>query len=511
VTRRLRGSRLTALVAALVLAAGALVSASDVLAAPAPAGPQAVHAHLAYRCRFPGGPGPAGVTLAGTLPATVPAGQPIQISGLHTTVTFPRSAVARLRKLGATSVTAHDVLTAAVADNANAVTALWPGQARKPVPVPTTDRLHLTFSGPATPVRASKPGTVTFTASGLSLALALRNARATQANQPVQTATCTLVPGQDTKLGTVAVTPAPARLSRPGGGRHAKGRAPLSAGIPKGCGKRFIHGGIKNPLLGCAYLIGYADVHKLKEAALIGPAVNGSAPAALLNVDTYGTDTSKVHGTLQLFNCTAAKLDYHQRLEFPPARTTFLTFGFAPVSAILHLAEVKWPHKPVENPRCYKGLLGNSKPVHLTSPLVSVFTDTNTNVNKGEPVLNTGTTYLSIRVTQVAINGVPLNVGSNCGVPGPVRAVLVGRGIDVPRPEGYTLAGGGPLTGSVTIPNFTHCGVGENLDPLLSAAISGPANFQLITQGVLCVPAEGHHGCPPRAPKPLRHIKKLKG
>ena len=122
----------------------------------------------------------------------MPAGQPIELSGLRTIVTFPRSAVARLRRLGATAVTARDVLTATVADNANAVTALWPGQARKPVPVPATDRLRLTFSGKVPPVRAGKPGTVTFTASGLSLALALRRANAAQANQAVQTVTCTL-------------------------------------------------------------------------------------------------------------------------------------------------------------------------------------------------------------------------------------------------------------------------------------------------------------------------------
>lgn len=506
--RRLRGSRLTAVVCGLAVAAGALVSASDVLAAPTPAAVQAVHAHLAYRCRFPAGPGPAGVTVTATLPSAALAGQPIELTGLRTTVTFPRSAVARLRKDGVTAVTARDVLTATVANNANAVTALWPGRVRKPVPVPATDRLHLTFSGTVPPVTAHKPGTLTLTASGLSLALALRRANAAQANQPVQTVTCTLTPGQDTKLATVAVTAAPAR---PGSGRHAKRPAPATGGgIPKGCGKRFIHGGIKNPLLGCAYLIGYADVHKLNEAALVGPAVNGTAPAALLNVDTYGTDTSLVHGTLHLFNCTAVKLDYHQQLEFPPARSTFLTFGFAPVTAVLHLAEATWPHPPKENPRCYKGVLGNFKPVHLTSPLISVFTDTNTNVQLGEPILNTGTTYLSIRVSRVAVNGVPLNVGPNCGVPGPVRAVLIGHGIDVPKAEGYTVVGGGPLTGTVTIPNFTHCGVGENLDPLLSASISGPANFQLMTQGVLCVPAQGHHGCPPKVPKPLRHVKKLK-
>ncbi len=35
----------------------------------------------------------------------------------------------------------------------------------------------------------------------------------------------------------------------------------------------------------------------------------------------------------------------------------------------------------------------------------------------------------------------------------------------------------------VTIPHFQNCGVGENLDPIFNAAISGPQNFNLLTQG----------------------------
>jgi hypothetical protein len=326
---------------------------------------------------------------------------------------------------------------------------------------------------------------------------------------------CTLQPGQHAAFAAVPVIAAPEPIATTPGAKdrhHAKGLPGSPAGIPPGCGKRFIHGGLKMPLLGCAYLIGYADVKKLNGAALIGPDVNGTVPAAQLNVDTYDSNLSKVHGTLHAFNCTAARLDYHGQLAFPPARSTFLGFGFAPVSAIMQLTETKWPQEPVENPRCYQGLQGNRKPVKLTSPLVSVFTDINTDVNKGEPILNTGTTYLSIHVSQVTVNGVPLPVGPDCGVSKPVRAVLIGRGILVPKPRGYTVAGGGPLTGNVTIPEFTHCGVGENLDPLLTASISGPANFQLITQGKLCTPKQPTvpPNCPPNVPKPLRHVKPLK-
>ena len=508
--RRLPGTRLTAVVCGLALAVGALVSASDVLADPTPTVLQAVHAHLAYRCRFPGGPGPAGVTLAGTLPAAAPAGQPIELSGLRTTVTFPRSAVARLRRLGATAVTARDVLTATVADNANAVTALWPGRARKPVPVPATDRLHLTFSGKVPPVRAGKPGTVTFTAAGLSIALALRRANAAQANQAVQTATCTLAPGQDAKVAMVTVTPAPARLNRPGGadgGRHLKGRAPSAGGrVPKGCTKRIIHGGTSNPTLGCAYLIGYADARKFHESALVGPAPYGAARAAFIRVDSYATDTATHHGQLHVYVCSGADLDYHNLLQFPPLKATFLNFGFVPVTAVLQLSETKWPHRPTENRQCYQGNIKN-KPVKLPNPIVTVFSDLNDDSAAKFPVLNISETYLTIHISQVSVNGVPLNVGPNCGSAEPIKAVLTGHGHNGPPPTGYTLDNGGPLTGNVTITKFMHCGVGENIDPLFNAGISGPGNFQLLTQGTLCTPKQvGKPGCPPTIPKPRRHV-----
>jgi hypothetical protein len=516
--RRLPGTRLTAVVCGLALAVGALVSASDVLADPTPTTLQAVHAHLAYRCRFPGGPGPAGVTLAGTLPAAVPASQRIELSGLRTTVTFPRSEVARLRRLGATAVTARDVLTATVADNANTVTALWPGRTRNPVPVPATDRLHLTFSGTVPPVTARKPGTVTFTAAGLSIALALRRATAAQANQAVQTATCTLAAGQGAKLATVLVTAAPARLSRPGhrDARHANGGATRGK-IPKGCLKQIVHGGTSSPVLGCANLIGYADVNKLHEAGLVGRAPNGVPPAAFVNVDTYESDSSCIppektiakclaHGTLWAYTCSAAQLNDHNLLQFPPAEATFLNFGFVPVTAVLVLSETPWPrnHPPTESPKCYRGFTHN-KPVKLKNPIITILSKLKGNNTTTHPVFNTSETYLAIHVVQVKANGVPLPVGPNCGTAQPLHVVLRGHGTNSPY-TGYTLNLGGPLTGTVKISEFEHCGVGENLNPLLNAGISGPANFQLITQGTLCTP-QSTNLCPPSVPKPIHRLK----
>ena len=515
----MRGLRTTAVACGLAVAAGALVSASGVLADATPARPQAVRAHLAYNCRFPAGPQRVSATVAATFPTTAVAYRPIKVSGLRISVTFPPPVAAELRKLGAATVTGRDVLSVAEADNATVVTTLWPGQARKPVPVPGRGRLHLTFSGRVPPPAASTPGTVTFTAAQLNIALtppAAGGLSSTPAAIPVN---CTLTSPKHAELAAVQVTAAPAKLGNSGGTRHGKDAgAARGGGIPPGCGKQFIHGGVSSPVLGCAYLIGYADVKKLNGAALIGPAPSGDPAGALLNIDTYGGDfgcvpkapsaaaCAKKNGTIHAYNCTAGRLDYHKELSFPPAEATFLGFKFVPVTAVMQLSETTWPVPPKEDPRCYKGF-NPQKPVKLKSPIISIFTDINTNVALGEPITNVGTTYLAIHVSQVAVNGVPLPVGPDCGTTQAVRAVLNGHGVNLPEPMGYTLAGGGPLTGTVTIPAFQHCGQGENLDPLFTASISGPANFQLITQGVLCTPHQGRNGCPPKVPKPLRHVK----
>ena len=519
---RLWGSRMRVL--ASVLMAGALVSASGLAADASPAAAQqVVRAHLAYSCRFPSGDRQVSVTVAGTFPTAAVPGRPIEPAGLRTLVAFSRSAVAGPRAPGAAMITGRDVLGVSSAEDAQAVSAQWPGRAGKAVPIAAGDRVHLTFSGAVPPVTASAPGTVTLTAAGLTLTLSLLQADGTPASPPALLVACAPLPGKDTTLATVPVAAAaPARHAPAHGGPGAKNpAAPGSAGgIPPGCAKRLIQGGTTNPVLGCAYLAGYADVQKLKEAALVGPGPHGVPPAALLHADTYASDIGCVpqeptlaaciqhHGVIHVYSCTVGQLDYRKQLEFPPARATFLNFGFVPVTAMMQLSETTWPrnHPPTENRKCYTGF-NKGIAVPLKSPVVTVFSDLNDSAAAKFPVLNISETYLTIHISQVAVNGVPLNVGPDCGTTKPVDAVLTGHGHNGPPPTGYTLDLGGPLTGNVTIPQFKHCGVGENLNPLFNSGIAGPMNFQLMTQGTLCTPQQsGKPGCPPTVPKPRHHV-----
>ena len=102
----------------------------------------------------------------------------------------------------------------------------------------------------------------------------------------------------------------------------------------------------------------------------------------------------------------------------------------------------------------------------------------------------------------VKVNGVPLDVGSRCET-GRFDAVLTGSSASTPP---YNVVTGGPLTGMVDIPPFSNCGVGENLDPIFNAAISGPRNFNLLTQGPVCFLVGGGGICPPPKPKPLHSV-----
>lgn len=516
---RVRRLRWAAAACGLAVTAGILVGTSGVLADLAPTGAQAVRVHLAYRCRFPTGLIPADVTVTGSFPSAAVAAQPIKLSGLRIAMALPRTAAASLRKLGATAVAGRDVLTVAVAGNAGTNTALWSGRAPEPVALPASGRLHLAFSEIAPPVSAGAPGAVTLTAGGLTAALAFHTANAAAGHPVTVTVACAPITGAGTKFATIPVTGARPRPGHPGGGRHTTA-APHGGGTLRGCAELLTRHDFPGQVLGCAHLLGYADVRKLQEAALVGPAPDGAPSAAFLHADSYASDIGCVprepalaactahHGTIHVYTCTIAQLDYRGQLAFPPARVTFLNFNFVPVTAVMELSETTWPASdpPLENRKCYRGFT-ISKPVRLKSPVVTVFTDLNDSAAAKFPVLNISATYLRIHIAQVAVNGVPLDVGPDCGTDQPVKAVLTGRGHNGPPPTGYTLDLGGPLTGDVTIPPFRHCGAGENLDPLFDAAISGPGNFQLMTQGTLCTPQQGGKpGCPPTVPRPRRHV-----
>lgn len=246
-------------------------------------------------------------------------------------------------------------------------------------------------------------------------------------------------------------------------------KRPAKSRIPAGCAHiKKVGNGVPT----CAYITGFSDVAKLIGAALLQ--FRAPLKPALVNVD-FAERFKAVPGTVT--EHSTGELFFRGRHELPAVNATFLTFGFVPVRATIHLTE-----------------LGTITIVSVSGVAAPPF-----------PITVTATSKVLLRVSNVRVNGVPLHVGPGCRPAAPLRLVLVAHGENTNPPVGYTVPTGGALQGKVTIPPFIDCGVTQNLDPLLTGTISGRGNFVKLTQGKLCGPSQRQNFiCPPPVPRPQR-------
>jgi len=485
----------TAAVAAALLLSGALAAAVTV-AAHASSGTSTsstVRVSLGYACSFPSGtqqvPTSMAVTIRATFPKTATAGRRIQPTGVQITVRLPAQAVAVLRTSGATAVTSTAILTV---DTSQRTTTSWQGQAPAAQPLPETGSLAIAAPGNAAPVTAASRGIVTFSAGDLALSLNLDGAASGSPSPSSGNPSPSSVspsPGSGSPGGSGSPSPSSSGLAVACTPASHRGTAidaiPVASGspkphrsspparqkakLPKGCAHIKVHG---SGIAVCGYITGYSDVTKLYGAALLQP--KRPARPALINIDLGYRHVFKPG---RLIEYSTGELYYQGHRELPPVRATFLAFGFVPVTATLMVTELT----PI-NIRSVSGITGLPFPITVY-----------------------GTTRVKIRISDVDVNGVPLAIGPSCRPVASPQLTLVGHGDNTIPPKGYTLPTGGPLTGRLTIPAFTNCGVTENLDPLLTGSISGPGNYVLMTQGKLCGPAQPQNWtCPPPVPQPIR-------
>lgn len=308
-----------------------------------------------------------------------------------------------------------------------------------------------------------------------------------------------------TRVATVAVLLAAAGMltsAAPASDRRTGRTAltrPLTAAraappTPAACSAFQVPGQLQQ--LGCAYVVGYANVTKLGAAALLGV-----PDPALVSVVIIANRSFCVPSTIPIGTCVIrggvrhTVTDYQFMLEpngitpgmsegeFPPATATFLTFGFVPVSGTMHLRQLG----PIN---------GRAETTQANGQHTLISTTLSGRV--------------SIRLGDVKVNGVPLAAGADCHTIDPEtdNFTLAGKGDNTTiPPAGYTVARGGPLTGTTTIPAFAGCrgANGEDLNPLFTGPLSGPDNYVKMTQGNLCSPAiSGANGCPPEIPEPQR-------
>jgi hypothetical protein len=496
-----------AALAAMLAASGMVASAAS--GAASPSQPQATTVRLGYVCQLPSGTRPTAVQISATFPANASAGAPIQPTDVKLAVTLPPAGVADLVKRHASAVRASAELTLGVTQGGKSGLVAWPGLAGRETTVPSAGSMTLDASGAVPPLIVDTPGNVSVTAGSLLLALTLRTAGDTSPGglrtaggaspspspvpgkavaPPEVRIACTPAAGQAATLATVVVAGAPGQVAA--SPQQAAAHKPVCPKMPKGGykpNKRFpipkppAGSVITIPSLeaGCAYTGGYADARKLNGAGLITPGVvNLDVEAKIAYCYPPDGLGHCRKGTNYFQADNYGQLSYHGLAEFPPSRTTFLAFGFEPVSATLHLMEIG-----TLNAVAIGAYDTTAPPCSAADPC---------------PTVVTVSSYLYIRVTNVAINGVPLNVGADCGT-APFDAIVTGTSASKPP---YSVTGGGPVTGTIDIPPFTSCGVGEDLNPLFTASISGPDNDSLLTQGAVCF-IDGGGICNAKTGKPV--------
>lgn len=198
------------------------------------------------------------------------------------------------------------------------------------------------------------------------------------------------------------------------------------------------------PTPACTYAVGYATVRKMHDAVV----VNDPAHSPLLSAVAVNERLVSAPGYFEV--------DSVGRFDFPDSSSTTLAFGFMPITA-----RIQFTSQPATVVTVKSG----------TAPAATTIGYTQT-----------------IRVYDVRLNGTPLDVGPDCRTSGPAETVLSGSA------PAYNVLGGGTLAGHVDIPAFAGCrtAAGEDLDPLITASISGPGNVLDIRQGAVCT-AQG--GC----------------
>lgn len=459
-------------------------------------------AELTYTCGFPGGPQPVAVQVSAGLPVTSSTGSVIQPEDVTVSLTLPRTFLADFLGTGAKQVSGVTQLLTEVTQRGETTEVPWQNLAIAETTVAADDDVRVRATGAVPTITPRSSGDIAFTLGQLDLELVTDPADGTAAAQPSFPVSCKPAEGGPVELGTVRVpagaveTPSGSTAVEPPGpeisppGRRSQkatageGEVPLGKALPpEGC--YFPPGMEPKPvppptggISGSGYMGGYSNAEKLngamlfKDPGFLNLRMNYALSANLVCSDDTAT-----------WLMTDATLDYHGKPQMPPTEATFLTFGFMPTTAKVEMtldgkidiATMAWRKRDPD--------------MRFRETTIAA-------------------ADMSVRLYDVKVNGVPLDVGSQCRTARPMRLNLRGDGATGGRPpkppSGYTVVGGGPLTGYAEVPPFSGCGVTEDLDSVFTASVSGKGNYVKMTQAPLCVESNPKSVCPPTKPTPER-------
>ncbi|GAA2125071.1 DUF6801 domain-containing protein [Streptomyces synnematoformans] len=488
-----------------VIAFGALV-AGLLPASGSAAQDAAVSVSAAYVCE-PAGGGAVDTTVefTGSFPASVRSGEAIRPGDLTMSATLGGELLDGLPAEEGAAVAGSASVAMGVAQGQESADYPWSGVTGEPAEVAADGTATVTFSGGMSSATPRGSGDVVFTLGPLTLELqgsppapgdtsappadpASPPDDAADPDDPAgpaaATLTCVVADGQDATLATVA---GPDESGTPGGGDSGgsgdsgaagQGTSSATGTQPGGAGP-----GVET-----------APADEPVETGEVKPCPPDQPPTAELDPDRLiePPEGSTVRDLPGVYTCTAAAALVNSRklngalivndphaptldsvrvllnkqmvfgpdfyngtrsvAEFtlPDSNATFLTFGFVPVSG----------------------------KVEFTNGPMTIVTEQWRFPETNE---TTAGFYQSLRIYDVKVNGVPLEVGDDCRTSKPVDVVLKGKFPD------YHVFSGGTLKGLVSVPPFSGCGTGgEDLDPLFTSALSGPGNYVELNQSPLC-------------------------
>jgi hypothetical protein len=407
------------------------------------------------------------VATTATLPASMTMGKPATIDGLSVSFTLPSTAA---RQLLGTGTTLEGGLTFQLL--------LEQGKVKDTLAVPMTiaatalpaeGDLALVAKGKLPAFSPSTAGVLRMRVSAPKLALGPTGA---PPDQPAEQVACTADGGQDLSFGAVPVlAAAPAPVSKPAPDKKA---APGPR--PTGPQKHSLLDEEPPPdeTITMVLPLQSNQVDNTTTIAKTGSKIH-SNPAVLANGVWFRvTDTEGIPFRSEITG----------ELAFTPVTVAYLGYGFLPISATVEFLPVDYRRSTMIHSfgTLFDGILRN----HLD--VVS-------------------------RLSDVKVNGVPLDAGPDCVSETPMPIDMMGE---------YDPFGAGGLIGTdpanpdpkyrgFTLPPFKNCGAAEKLSSLFTGQNSGPGNqasahLSLIT---LCQEAD-HRNCPPVAPIPAEVFRQTR-
>ncbi|GAA2657321.1 hypothetical protein GCM10010400_13380 [Streptomyces aculeolatus] len=484
-----------------VIALGVLV-AGLLPASGAAAQEGTVSVSVGYVCEpADGGAVDTTVEFTGSFPASVASGEAIRPGDLTMSATLGGGLLDGLPVEEGATVAGSASVAMSVAQERESADYPWTGATGEPAQVAADGTAAVSFSGGMSSATPGGSGDVVFTLGPLTLELqgnppapgdtstppadpASPPADPTVPGDPAAaTLTCAVADGQDATLATVA---GPDGSGTPGGGdgggdnggtgqgtpgatgtepgsggagvETAPGDEPVETGVVKPCppdqrptaeldpdrlieppeGSRIIE---LPGVYTCTAAVGMVNSRKLNGALIVN-----DPHAPTLDSVRVLLNKQMVYGPGNIYRGTRNVAEF----TLPDAEATFLAYGFVPVSA----------------------------KVEFTNGPMTIVTEQFGGIETNE---TTAGFYQSLRVHDVKVNGVPLDVGGDCRTSTPIDVVLKGK-----YPE-YQVFTGGTLRSLVTVPPFTGCGTGgEDLDPIFTSALSGPGNYVELNQSRLC-------------------------